>query len=409
MKYKLSVHTIWEKGKRDNQEDSIFPEHEIASGKDRLFILCDGMGGHEAGEVASATVCKTMSRSILDHCIVSEGSFTDLDLNNALEDAFEVLDGLEKNDVPSKKKMGTTMTLLKFHANGCTIAHIGDSRVYHIRPNYDGENAEILYVTSDHSLVNDLVKVGELTPEEAKYSPQKNVITRAMQPNMERRSKPDIYHTENIKAGDYFYLCSDGMLEQEEYDNRYIRNIFSKFCDNENVLTEVLRKATDQNSDNHTAIIVHILQVYPDNSELCDFSQKAEKKDNPIVRMDSVILKSVEEKNVVLKEKNSGDVKINTERENDSSEKYKEGMAVPRKTYSFMAILRQKGMIILVFALLFVLIGLCFVLFSSNSSSDFPQKIKDTMRIDTTHFVDSLKKQVLQQGNYFVPISANGT
>lgn len=261
MKYKLTVHTIYELGQRTNQEDCIYPAKGKESDADRLFILCDGMGGHESGEVASATVCDAMSRSILDMAPEVEGNFSDEDLQAAIAQAFDALDALETPASSQKKKMGTTMTCLKLHDEGCTIAHIGDSRVYHIRPGKSKEDTQILFVTEDHSLVNDLIKVGELTPEEARHAKQKNVITRAMQPNMERRPKADIYHTADIQAGDYFYLCSDGMLEQEEYDNRYIRHNFSEVTGDEEEKVRILTMATSQNSDNHSAIIVHITEV----------------------------------------------------------------------------------------------------------------------------------------------------
>ena len=220
MKYKLKVYNIWECGQRvdsngnPHQEDSIYPAYGQQKDTDRLFILCDGMGGHEAGEVASPTVCSAMSKSIFESVPDAEGDFSDENLLKAIEDAFNALDALSTGDVSSEKKMGTTMTFLKFHNKGCTIAHMGDSRVYHIRPGKGREDTRILFKTEDHSLVNDLIKVGELTPEEAKQSKQKNIITRAMQPQMERRPKSDIYHTADIKKGDYFYMCSDGMLEQ---------------------------------------------------------------------------------------------------------------------------------------------------------------------------------------------------
>ena len=210
MRYKLKIYSIWEFGQRvdskgnPHQEDSIFPAYEQQKDTDRLFILCDGMGGHEAGEVASATVCSAMSKSIFESVPDAEGVFSDENLWKAIDDAFNALDAVAKDDVNTEKKMGTTMTFLKFHSRGCTIAHMGDSRVYHIRPGKGRNDTKILFKTNDHSLVNDLIKVGELTPEEAKHSRQKNIITRAMQPNMERRSKSDVYHTMDIKKGDYF-------------------------------------------------------------------------------------------------------------------------------------------------------------------------------------------------------------
>lgn len=256
MKYKLKIYDIWELGRREKQEDSIFPEYGKAQDSDRLFVLCDGMGGHDAGEVASGTVCAAMAASVSEHCPEPEGAFSDEDFAEALDDAFNALD---KKDTGAAKKMGTTLTFLKFHDKGCTIAHMGDSRVYHIRPGKSADDTGILFQTVDHSLVNDLVKVGELTPEEARHSNQKNVITRAMQPNMSKRPKADLYHTSDIKPGDYFMLCSDGMLEQMEDDN--LRYIFSDKGGDAPHKVEMLKKVTAQNRDNHSAIIVHVTDV----------------------------------------------------------------------------------------------------------------------------------------------------
>lgn len=265
MKYKLKVYNIWEYGQRKDaagnphQEDCTFPLPNDLKDSDRTFILCDGMGGHDAGEVASATVCETMGNYILNDGHDEEGVFTDDDLKNAIAVAFSALD---KKDSGAEKKMGTTMTFLKLHNNGATIAHMGDSRVYQIRPGETGDDTQILFETEDHSLVNDLIKIGELTKEEARTSKQKNVITRAMQPNMERRPKADIKHITDIKAGDFFYLCSDGMLEQEEMANgESIKNIFSNTIKSVDDKVTILTKVTKNNKDNHTALIIHILKV----------------------------------------------------------------------------------------------------------------------------------------------------
>lgn len=256
MKYTLKAYSIKEQGPRPKQEDSMFPEHETLKDNDRLFIVCDGMGGHSAGEVASGTVCQALSSYILDKCPDAEGSFSDEIFKSALNHAFDILD---TKDNGAAKKMGTTMTFLKLHDEGATIAHIGDSRVYHIRPGKDAADTEILFQTYDHSLVNDLVKIGELTPEEAKHSNQKNIITRAMQPNMERRPRADIYHTHDIKPGDYFMLCSDGILEQMEDEN--IKYIFSPRVKSPEDKVKMIIDVTAQNHDNHTAILVHITDV----------------------------------------------------------------------------------------------------------------------------------------------------
>lgn len=262
MKYILKVYSILEYGQRKDangnphQEDSIFPAKDKATDKDRLFILCDGMGGHDAGEVASRTVCAAMSHSILTSQPDVEGAFTEEILQKGISDAYLALDD---KDTGAAKKMGTTMTVLKLHRGGAMIGHMGDSRVYHIRPGKTAADTEILFQTRDHSLVNDLIAIGELTEEEAKTSRQKNVITRAMQPHMERRSKADVFNTSDIKAGDYFYLCSDGMLENME--NNQLCYFFSESAGADEEKVEKLICATLENRDNHSAIIVHVLDV----------------------------------------------------------------------------------------------------------------------------------------------------
>ena len=264
MEYKLKALSIYEFGQRKDkngnphQEDWIYPAlGSINNEKDRLFILCDGMGGHAAGEVASATVCEAMSKTIMSSLEKGE-KFSEKLLLKALDAAYNLLDERDTSEDASKK-MGTTMTFLMFHENGFTIAHIGDSRVYHIRPN-TGKKADIVFQTVDHSLVNDLLKIGELTPEEAETYPHKNVITRAMQPNLEHRHKADIVTSKNIKSGDYFYMCSDGMLEQTSNDNLCFM-LNNDVSDEEK--RDMLIKVSKNNKDNHSAHLIHILDVQP--------------------------------------------------------------------------------------------------------------------------------------------------
>lgn len=257
MRYTLDSYIIWEFGKRTDdrgnphQEDCIWPDRGGHNVENRLFVLCDGMGGHDSGEVASAAVCEAFAANAQGSD--AQGVFTDRMLADALSAAFDALD---RRDTGAAKKMGTTMTFLRFHAAGATVAHIGDSRVYHIRPGKDADRTEILHVTSDHSLVNDLVRIGEMTPEEAAVSPRRNVLTRAMQPHQPQRCRADVKHITDIRPGDYFYMCSDGMLEQMTDDN--IRYIFSDAGGSPEHKIEVLKRATADNSDNHTAIVVRV-------------------------------------------------------------------------------------------------------------------------------------------------------
>ena len=258
-------------GQRANQEDSLFPFEAEVSANDRLFILCDGMGGHESGEVASQTVCVCMGRWFAENYDASQPLTTE-QFNKALYAAY---DGLDAKDNPDAvKKMGTTMTFVALHAGGATIAHIGDSRIYQIRP----ATGEILYKSRDHSLVNDLVRLGEMTEEEARVSPSKNVITRAMQPHQVRRSKADIDCVTNVKAGDYFYMCSDGMLEQME--DQELVSILADASTTDAQKKQILLDKTVENKDNHTAFIIHVLDVEGDAVVSDDASEEV-----PVVMM----------------------------------------------------------------------------------------------------------------------------
>lgn len=270
MKYTISTYAIWEYGQRKDdsgnphQEDSMFPAYGEAKAEDRLFLVCDGMGGHDKGEVASATVCEAMSAAILAKCPGDEEPFTVDMVKEAIAAAYNALDSKD-TDVSNIKRMGTTMTMLKLHSAGATIAHIGDSRVYHIRPGKTAKTTQILHKTYDHSLVNDLVKIGEMTPEEARNSPRKNVLTRAMQPHLESRCIGDIYETADVRPGDIFYMCSDGMLE--EMDDEQLCYIFSdespRLATMESKVN-LLRADTENNRDNHTAYIIRIESVKED-------------------------------------------------------------------------------------------------------------------------------------------------
>lgn len=265
----LAIHEL---GKRANQEDSIYPIVGKATENDRLFLLCDGMGGHEHGEVASQSICKSLSSFLLQHAVVSEG-LEDKLLSDALAYAYEELDKLAI--VGDTRQMGTTLTLLYFHGNGCTAAHIGDSRIYHLRPS----SHTILYKSRDHSLVYDLYQAGELTYDEMKTFPQKNVITRAMIAGDRSHPKPDVIHISDIQPSDYFYICSDGMLEQMEDEE--LLDVFSANVRDEEK-RQMLISETSDNKDNHSAYIVHIKEVSHDEADVSLVNEEPTAKCNAL-------------------------------------------------------------------------------------------------------------------------------
>lgn len=244
-----SPFSINELGQRDNQEDSII------QWDDRLFVLCDGMGGHEKGEVASQTVCQSLV-TWFEKNVNSNAPFTDDLLREAIEYAYTELD---KYADGNPKQMGTTLTLLYISNSGVTAAHMGDSRIYHIRP-----EVGVLYQSRDHSLVFDLFQAGEITYEEMSTYPQKNIVTRAMTLGEDNRMRPDIIHITDILPGDYFYMCSDGMLEQMSNDE-LVELLSSDATDEEK--RKQLITATATNQDNHSAWILHIKDIIKEEGD----------------------------------------------------------------------------------------------------------------------------------------------
>jgi len=242
---------IHELGKRTNQEDSIYPAKGQATTANRIFLVCDGMGGHDKGEVASAAVCQGLSRRA-EALLTPNRPFTDDNFNEALAEAF---DNLDRADTAHEGRMGTTMTFLCLHRGGALVAHIGDSRIYHLRP----ATGEVLYRSRDHSLVQQLYELGEISYNDMGTSPRKNVILRAMQPFQEERSKPTIVHITDIRPGDYFYLCSDGMLEKME-DDELLAIVSDPALSEEQKVEQLIARTVD-NNDNHTACLVKVAEV----------------------------------------------------------------------------------------------------------------------------------------------------
>lgn len=291
--------TFSEIGRKDNQEDNVYPSGKNLTIDNRFFVLCDGMGGHDNGELASDTVCHALG-NYFETNVPNDGIITVDYFKEALAYAYDELD---KQDNGAVKKMGTTMTCLYLHKKGYLVAHIGDSRIYHVRPsNTDLANGRlgIIYQSSDHSLVNDLLKAGELTEEEAINFPQKNIITRAMQPNLEHRYKADVFSFSDIQSGDYFFLCSDGVLEQ--LTNERLCEILSDNSITDEEKLEAIRQVCyDKTKDNYTCYLIPIDKVVSDDEDDTHDDElivagveleeeKSEVNDNPVEKNDEVQL-----------------------------------------------------------------------------------------------------------------------
>lgn len=260
-------------GLRRNQEDCFFPPfidpcHYDETQRDwcyydgsphtdqRLFIVCDGMGGHDRGEVASRIVCQTMSQTLLKEATI-EGAFNDSMIHQAVDKALEAL--TEEDNPNEVKKMGTTMALLKFHAQGATIAHIGDTRVYQFRPATSGRPPQVMFCTKDHTVVNDMVQRGQISYAQAKVSNRKHILSRSMMSQQGYHPVAEIDHITDIQPGDIFMLCTDGVFEN--LDHQTLCDIVTDPNYSDVELTQRLLHECLHNRDNHTAYIVRVKDV----------------------------------------------------------------------------------------------------------------------------------------------------
>lgn len=223
--------------KRTNNEDAMFVcnDNENAS----IYIVADGMGGHNAGEIASSNVIKITSSLLCEKEII-----TIEDIIKAIQTANKEIYKMSKNDL-ELKGMGTTIVIAVVKDDQLTIAHVGDSRAYLIA------GKEIKRLTTDHSWVQELISTGALSQSEAKDHPQKNVITRAV--GISRDVKVDVLQ-QSWEKGDKLLLCTDGLNTHLE-DNE-IYNIVNK-SDTEIAAEELIKAANDQGgSDNITVVLV---------------------------------------------------------------------------------------------------------------------------------------------------------
>lgn len=234
---------------RTNNEDAVFTS-------DRLFAVADGMGGHQGGEVASDTALRTLDQAFVE-------STTDglLDAAHHANDA--VLERAAGD--PDLRGMGTTLVAIAPMEGSEAIAwiNVGDSRLYLLR---DGELTQI---SEDHSLVQEAVRAGDLSPEEAQTHPQRNIVTRALgiDPDVEiDGDRVDAF------AGDRYLLCSDGLYEFVDDDK--IASTLRRLDDPTEAARELVRLANEGGGrDNITVVVV---DVADDNDQAATAAKEIE-------------------------------------------------------------------------------------------------------------------------------------
>ncbi|MCB0826716.1 MAG: Stp1/IreP family PP2C-type Ser/Thr phosphatase [Armatimonadetes bacterium] len=231
---------------RDNNEDKheyflAEGDAEIAS-KGHIFIVCDGMGGHEAGQVASELACKTFIDVYRNH----PSNDLQLAANGAVLAANRFVNDVSRT-VPGRKGMGTTLTALIIRQDKGIIAQVGDSRLYRLR---DGI---LEMLTTDHTWIEEAVSTGMMSREEAEQHPYRHVITRAL--GTEAMVTPDLFELD-IQVGDTFFLCSDGVTNHVKDDQLHT---FMSMASPSAICWNVVSAAlVDGGSDNATAMVVRV-------------------------------------------------------------------------------------------------------------------------------------------------------
>lgn len=228
---------------RDHNEDSliIIPP---------LFAVADGMGGHEAGEIASEITVNTLAELAPSH-LDAEG------LTAAVEAANYNVMKAPRQGI-GRDGMGTTLTAAMLEGERLLIAQVGDSRAYLLHKGH------LQQITRDHSLMADLIEAGQITPEEARVHPNRSVITRAIGSDIHMR--PDIYEL-NIDAGDRILLCSDGLSSM--ISNNAIESIMRRQSDAQHCADELVTAALENGGADNVTVVV---------ADVPGFSEVREKK-----------------------------------------------------------------------------------------------------------------------------------
>lgn len=240
---------ISEKGGRLNNEDSIYPLPETVESDQKLFLVCDGVGGAEKGEVASALACESFQTYFSAFLEDKEPS------ESFIKKAIQYTESRFDDYVtlhPEGIGMATTLTMVYFGVSGITLAHIGDSRIYQFRKN------QILHRTEDHSLVNSLVKLGQILPEEVSTHPQRNVILRAIQ-STTNPTEADILLLKDVQPGDFLFMCTDGVLER--LSDESLSSIFSSHTTSESIKDLIIEACGGKTRDNFSFYILPIQNV----------------------------------------------------------------------------------------------------------------------------------------------------
>lgn len=273
---KVQVGAITDTGQvREANEDSLLVDDDLF-----IFAVADGMGGHNAGEIASAIAIET----------IRAATASGVDIVSAIKKANKSVRNKAASDT-ELAGMGTTITVLGFSKDGeLSIAHVGDSRAYVLHrgvseTKQSRDSTELVRITKDHSLVEELVQAGQITEEEANVHPRRSVITRAL--GIEDNVQVDITPIPFYKD-DRYLLCSDGLTSMVRDDE--ILNILKTYESPNDCANELVARANAKGGTDNITVVV--LDVINSKVEIPEKIQVAISQSSP----DILIPKSIQRK-----------------------------------------------------------------------------------------------------------------
>jgi len=224
---------------RDHNEDSVLIVHN--SDNDTLMAIADGMGGHSAGEVASSIAITHLAKDFNENF----HNMSKMDAVNFLRDSVnEINDSIFRHEKthPESKGMGTTLVTAIITKDYILFGNIGDSSGFVLK------HGKIHKITNDHTLVNLLVKSGELTEEEAKEHPRKNVLMRAL--GATTTVEMDIFDVETDVEG--ILLCSDGLTNMLEFEQ--IERVLNEKLDAQDMVRKLIHKSNNRGGNDNISV-----------------------------------------------------------------------------------------------------------------------------------------------------------
>ncbi len=236
--------------RRGMNQDYIYTSETPVGNLPNLFIVADGMGGHNAGDFASRYTVEYVVKAIASSGLTEPAAL----LGEALRQANAKLLNLADTN-PQLRGMGTTFVGATVIRDCLRVANVGDSRLYLV-------NQEITQVTRDHSLVQEMVRMGEMNPDQARVHPDKNIITRAV--GAFKDIEADFFEV-NLRPGDRILICSDGLTNMIE--DSEIRKIMCSQRDLAESVERLVAAANENGGKDNISVI--IIDPFSDEVKRC--------------------------------------------------------------------------------------------------------------------------------------------